>query len=159
MIFVTVGTQLPFDRLMRAMDDWAAHHPETHVVAQSGKSRFIPVHMEWERHLNKDAFRSRCEKASLIVSHAGIGTILLAMELRKPIVIMPRRADLHEHRNDHQLATAKQLAGRHGIRVVQNDVDLDRTLCEPLAPMTDHAFSPWASEELLETVRQFIKNA
>ena len=59
----------------------------------------------------------RMVAADAIIAHAGMGTILTALEMGKPLLVMPRRAELGEHRNDHQLATAMRFAdlgGRHG---------------------------------------------
>jgi hypothetical protein len=38
MIFATFGTQLPLDRLMMALEDWASANPDIPVTAQSGRS-------------------------------------------------------------------------------------------------------------------------
>jgi len=48
-IFVTVGTQLPFDRLIRGVDLWAAEHPDIPVFGQTGTiagDGYTPKHME-----------------------------------------------------------------------------------------------------------------
>ena len=48
MIFVTIGSMFPFDRLIRAMDDWAAAQPEpVELVAQIGEGSYRPAHMRW----------------------------------------------------------------------------------------------------------------
>ena len=41
-VFVSVGTMMPFDRLIRAMDDWAKDHPITPVFFQIGKGSSFP---------------------------------------------------------------------------------------------------------------------
>ena len=46
MIFVTVGSQLPFDRLVMTMDEWAGLNKETKVVVQMGKTDFIAKHCQ-----------------------------------------------------------------------------------------------------------------
>ena len=53
----------------------------------------------------------------MVVAHAGIGTILSARRHARPLVILPRKADLGEHRNDHQLATARAVAALPGVHV------------------------------------------
>ena len=110
MIFVTVGAQMPFDRLVRAVDEWAGQHSGTDVFAQIGPSRYRPAHLRHERFLSPSRFRTVFQDASLVVAHAGMGSIITAMEYGKPILVMPRRGDLAETRNDHQLATARQFA-------------------------------------------------
>lgn len=117
MIFVTVGTQLPFDRLLAAVDAFALRHPDVAVLAQVGETRQPPRHVDWVPFLSAAACEQAVREAELVVAHAGMGSVLAALAARKPLVVMPRRADLGEHRNEHQAATAKWLAGRAGVRV------------------------------------------
>jgi UDP-N-acetylglucosamine transferase subunit ALG13 len=155
-IFVTVGTQLPFDRLVRAVDQWAAAgNAGAASFAQIGDGGYQPRHLEWTRYLPEAAFRAKVAAARLIVSHAGIGNLMLALECRKPIVVMPRRFALNEHRNDHQVATAQRLGQLPGVTVVEDADALGQALSAgdwrippPLRPA--------ASPELLAAVRDFI---
>lgn len=117
MIFVTVGGQLPFDRLVRTVDDWAEERGRDDVFAQIGASDDPPGHIPWERFLSPTDFRAKAREADVIIAHAGMGSILTALELGKPIVVMPRRAHLGEHRNDHQWATMNHLCG--GVDIAQ----------------------------------------
>ena len=45
-------------------------------------------------------FEAVLREASVIVAHAGIGTVLKAYKYRKPIILVPRQAAFGEHRND-----------------------------------------------------------
>lgn len=117
MIFVTVGTQLPFDRLIRAVDTWAVAKERMDVFAQVGPSGYRPQHIRSKGFIDAQEFRSLVSEATLMVAHAGMGSIITALEANKPIVVLPRRADLNEHRNDHQLATAKRFASLGVIHV------------------------------------------
>lgn len=105
MIFVTIGTQIPFDRFIKAIDEIAGTINETFVV-QALKGNYVPKNFETIEFIAPDEFDIMIQKARLIVSHAGIGTILSATDYEKPIIIFPRLASLGEHRNDHQMATA-----------------------------------------------------
>ena len=40
--------------------------------------------------LEKAAFDERLGQADRIISHAGMGTIAMALESRKPVLVMPR---------------------------------------------------------------------
>ena len=97
-------------------------------MAQIGDSAEPPTHIEWHRFLSPDEFQAIATEASVIVAHAGVGSILTALDLEKPIVVMPRRAHLGEHRNDHQLATVESLGSRAAIAVVQDEAELLETL-------------------------------
>ena len=68
--------------------------------------------------------------STAIVAHAGMGTILTALELGKPLLIMPRRAALGEHRNDHQLATAERFAAVDGVKVAFDETEFALKLDE-----------------------------
>lgn len=133
MILVTVGTQLPFDRLIAAMDELAPSLAQP-VFAQVGQSTFVPRNMEWVRELDPVAFGARVQAASILVAHAGTGTVLAAQRHGKPLILFPRRAALNEHRNDHQLATVEQLRGKRGLYIAQTTQELQSILTQPLLP-------------------------
>src|SRR5262245_2413506 len=107
-IFVTVGAQMPFDRLVRSVDRWAGGRRRTDVVAQIGATDYHPSHMRWQPFLDSEAFGRRYREAQAIVAHAGTGSLITALQIGKPILVMPRRAGLRETRTDHQVATAEQ---------------------------------------------------
>ena len=114
MIFLTIGTQLPFDRLVKAVDDIAPSVPFP-VFGQIGKSSYRPKNFEFTEALLPGDFRARFSSADIIVAHAGIGTILEGLDFRKTLILMARKAALGEHRNDHQLATIAQMKKLKGI--------------------------------------------
>jgi len=120
MIFVTVGEQLPFDRLIIAIDNWAADS-NTEVFAQIGNSQLKPKNIQYEKHIDPLEFKRVFLAADAVIAHAGMGTIITALELGKPLLVMPRQACFGEHRNDHQLATAKRFL-EQGYITVANDV-------------------------------------
>jgi UDP-N-acetylglucosamine transferase subunit ALG13 len=120
-IFVTVGGQLPFDRLVHTVDRWAADQRRSDVFAQIGSSESPPAHIEWARLLSPPDFQAKARSADVIIAHAGMGSILTALDLGKPIIVMPRRAHLGEHRNDHQWATVEHLGGDVGIIVAADE--------------------------------------
>lgn len=154
MIFVTVGTQLPFDRLIREMDEWAKS-AGSDVFAQITEEGTPPSHIAWTASLSPDEYQEKIETAELVVAHAGMGSIITALELGKPIIVFPRRADLGEHRNDHQLATARRLERLGKIRVAYSEEELRAQLEHSTDPHGE-PISPYASEELLTTIRDFI---
>lgn len=150
MIFVTVGTQLPFDRLISTVDSWAASHPEATVYAQIGPgAKLAPNHIEYAEFLSPDHADELFQQAGVIVSHAGMGSILTALKYRKPIVIMPRRADLGEHRNDHQLATAEYLGKSPGVAVAWSEDELLDALNRRQSMQGGGGISEHAAPELI----------
>lgn len=125
MIFLTLGTQLPFDRLVKAMDLWAGAHPDIRVLGQINQPEsYAPQHMDHVATLPPDEFDKSFDEARVIVSHAGMGSIITALRTGKPLLIMPRRAHLGEHRNDHQHATAVHFQHKPGLSVAWEEADL-----------------------------------
>lgn len=127
MIFAIAGTQLPFPRLMTSLDEMA-ERVGRQITAQTADPEFHPKTIRAVDFLRGSAFEAEMARSRLIVAHAGIGAIMAAANLSKPIIIMPRRADLGEHRNDHQVATARRFAGVPGITVVETAEELERAI-------------------------------
>ena len=162
MIFATVGTQLPFDRLLNGLDRWAASRPERAVQAQTGNSGARFRHLICTPFMAQACFREAIETAEIIVGHAGRGTILTAAELGKPCIIMPRLAAHGEHRNDHQLATAAEMCRLPNVSVVDDAEELAAPLDDLIN--ADDLFNgagidPFASPQLITAVAGFIRGA
>ena len=156
MIFLTIGTQLGFDRLVRAVDRWAAATKRDDVVGQIGDTSYRPTAIKWQALMEPSVFEDHCRRASLIIAHAGVGSILTALQLRKPIVVMPRRSSLGEHRNDHQLGTVRQFAANPGLYVAGEEDELLRLLEEPEALIVGEGIEAKAGPRLISALREFI---
>ncbi len=159
MILVTVGTQLPFDRLVSAVDKWAGTRCGLDVFAQTGTTDDEPKNVRWARQVPPGDFRKLFEQANAIVAHAGIGTILTALELGKPILIMPRKASLGEQRNDHQLATARRFEGMGYVNVAWNEEEVAGRLDAMDKWCRSGGLHESASPELVRRVREFLYHA
>lgn len=156
MIFVTVGSQMPFDRLIRAVDEWAAETNEQDVFAQIGPDGWKPHHIRFTEFVGPQEFRQQVDAASVIVSHAGMGTIITALERGKPLLIMPRRGDLKETRNDHQVATARKFEEMNRAVVAYDENQLKLQLSRLDSIRTSKAISTSASQQLIRSLRDFI---
>jgi len=154
MIFVTIGTQAPFDRFIKIIDEVAPQINEE-IVAQVYKCGFTPKNIKTVDFLAPDEFNNLFEKADLIISHAGMGTILSALQKHKPIIIFPRIAALGEHRNEHQLATAEKFKELGSVYVAMNEQELkELMLRKDLVPL--HEIGAEASESLIQSLEEFI---
>ena len=162
MIFVTVGSDVPFSRLVRQADGWSRDHPGETVFAQVGRlgpADHVPEAMQWTEMMPADRFDRTCAEARLIVAHAGMGSIISALAAGKPIVILPRRDALRETRNDHQCATAERFAHRSGVSVAQTEDELPGVIDEALARSGTapvQVLQQFAPAEFTERLRAFI---
>ena len=159
MIFVTVGTDLPFDRMMRVIDAWARDNRRGDVFAQIGEGGWEPEFIGYSHFLQPPEFKRRFNEASLIISHAGMGTILSALCYGKPILVVPKRASLGEHRSEHQVATARRMSELGLVHMAADEVELRGMLdhlesIQPVRPIAPHAPSGFT-----DRLRDFIQGA
>lgn len=109
MIFLAVGTQFGFDRLVEAVDEAIERGLiQGTVFAQIGLGAYLPKRMEYVVSLEKEAFDKTLNSCEAIISHAGMGNIALALKMKKPLLVMPRRKEYGEVVNDHQVDTARK---------------------------------------------------
>lgn len=155
MIFVTVGTQKPFERMVAAVDAWAKSRGREDVFAQIGAGT-EPEHIRFADGLSPAEFSRHLEEADAIVGHAGMGTILSALSLGKPVLVLPRRASLGEHRNDHQLATAERFEALGRVTVVWEAEQLPAALDKLGGAVERERLGQFASPELLDRLRAFL---
>ena len=129
MIFLTVGVQSSFDRLVRAVDDFFDTHDLDDVIfAQIGNSGYKPRNFEAVASLDATTFDRRFGQASAIVSHAGMGTIMLACEHGKPLLAMPRLKRLGEVIDNHEVALADEFEALGHILVAHSARELTAKL-------------------------------
>ncbi|WP_428515103.1 glycosyltransferase [Roseovarius sp.] len=163
MIFLTTGTQLPFDRLVKAVDEWVGRAKlECEVFGQvlsPSQDPYHPQHFEIKERLSPVEYAEVLGKADLIISHAGMGTILTALTEGKQICIMPRRHKYGEHRNDHQIATVERLGDHAGLYKASDEHDLPRCIEVALKAAgrpKSESIDPFASADFTESLRAFI---
>ena len=131
MIFLTVGSTFPFDRLVRAVDDLAGmQRIGQDVVAQIGAGLYEPRHMKFDRFLAKPQYEKRVQEATALIAHAGAGTIELALAYRKPLLVLPRARRFHEVVNDHQLATARKFEQLGHLLAAYDSADIASKVVE-----------------------------
>ena len=153
MIFVTIGTQFPFDRLIEMLDRIA---PELHedIYAQILKGKYKPKHIKTLDFIEPDEFEEVFVQARLVVAHAGMGTILSSLRRSKPLIIFPRIAALGEHRNEHQTATALMIKENNYAYVATDEKELRELLHKDLRPLK--YIGEFASESLVNSLKDFI---
>ena len=156
MIYATVGTMhLDFARLIHALDAYAATTDES-VVIQTGLSKIVP------RYADYFPFRPRAElltmqaDARVIVCHAGIGSVIDALQAARPLIVVPRLQRFGEHNNDHQIDLARAVEHRGWGKAVYDMDDLAAALADPPPACTNYAPDKL---RLVNSVRSFIENA
>jgi UDP-N-acetylglucosamine transferase subunit ALG13 len=126
MLFLTVGTQFPFDRLVKAVDKIAGNGllNNEQIFAQIGASSYHPQNFESVKYVTKEHFGEFVKSASAIIGHAGMGTIMTALDNEKPLLVMPRLKKYGEVVNNHQIDIAKKFAELDHLLVAYDVSDL-----------------------------------
>lgn len=121
MIFVTVGThEQQFNRLVQYMDEYAATTEET-VIIQTGFSTYEPKHCKWQKLFPYREMIKMMEQARIVITHGGPSSFIMALQLGKVPIVVPRQQKYEEHVNNHQVNFCKKVAERqHNILNIEN---------------------------------------
>ena len=112
MIFVTLGTQdKSFDRLLKAIDNEIDNgNIKDEVVVQAGYTKYESKNMKIFDLIPQDEFDKYFDKANLIITHGGVGSILSGVKRNKKVIAAARLSKYGEHTNDHQKQIIKEFA-------------------------------------------------
>ena len=140
------------------MDEWAHGHDKKTVLAQIGRGEYTPRYMQWKRMLVPSEYRKVVEQSKIIVAHAGMGSFFFAMEMQKPIVMLPRYAARNEHTTDHQVHTLKWLRHKPNVYAAMTEEELPKAIENALANAGNDTseFHRFAPEQFVQKIRQFL---
>jgi UDP-N-acetylglucosamine transferase subunit ALG13 len=131
MIFVTVGTyDAPFDRLLEAL---ASLPPGEELVVQHGSSAVRPAGAQCFDFGPFDDVVAHVRAARVVIAHAGVGSVMIALANGRRPVVMPRLGRFGETSDDHQLAFARRLAEAGLVRLVEHARELADAVAEDAA--------------------------
>ena len=133
MIFVTLGTQeYQFDRLLSGLEGVGEE-----LVVQGGPSSVRPAGATWFDFLEYPELLEHIRRARVVVSHAGIGSVMTVVAEGKRPVVVPRLNRYSETVDDHQVPIARRLADAGLVSLVEDPDQLAAALVEtPAAPAT-----------------------
>ncbi len=132
MIFVTLGTQdKKFRRLLDAVEKININEK---IVAQIGSTEFESKKMEIHKFMTIDEFNKNMEDARIIITHAGVGTIILGLKLHKKMIVAAREKKYKEHVNDHQKQILNVFSQDGYILPLENFDDLEELIKKDFTP-------------------------
>jgi UDP-N-acetylglucosamine transferase subunit ALG13 len=153
-IFATVGSHptFKFERLLRALETLDGEELEV----QYGPGRPPANAAEAAPWMSFAEIAAHMERASHVVSHAGVGTILCAIAAGHVPIVFPRLHRFEETVDDHQLDLARKLVGTGRVIVVESAEELAGALRE--APARGAA-SNAGGEALIDAVAAELDQA
>jgi UDP-N-acetylglucosamine transferase subunit ALG13 len=146
MIFVSVGThETPFDRLLQAVSEVAL---DEELVVQHGLSVIrCDGAIEFD-YLPFDRVLEYVRGARAIVTHAGVGSVMLALANEKRPIVMARRHRFGEAVDDHQVELAARLEAAGLVEVVEDGRELSERLARSARPPALDLGEPWLGASL-----------
>lgn len=123
MIFVTVGTQdKAFTRLIRAVEKAVETGKiKDEVMVQAGATEYKSDIINVLNYVPFNEFNNLLNKADIIITHGGVGSILNAIRLGKKVIAVPRLKKYDEHINDHQLQVIEKMTKDGYILSTENE--------------------------------------
>jgi UDP-N-acetylglucosamine transferase subunit ALG13 len=121
MIFVTVGTSEPFDRLLRALGGLETGEE---LVVQRGVSAVDLPQATCVDFLPYPELVLHLQRARVVVMHAGAGSVIAALANGKQPIVVPRLRVHREAVDDHQVAFGRRLHEAGLVRLVEDPADL-----------------------------------
>ena len=104
MILVMLGTQNnSFHRLLEKIDDLINKGIITdEVVVQAGYTKYESNNMKIFSLIPVEELEELIEKADLVITHGGVGSIISSLKKGKKVIAVPRLHEYQEHVNNHQ---------------------------------------------------------
>jgi len=131
-IFATIGSAEPFDRLLGALDGLAV---DEELVVQCGASRARPPGATCVEFMGYGELVDRIRDARVVITHAGVGSVLACLTNGKRPVVVPRLARFREAVDDHQLEFARRLEQAGLVVLVDDTAELPAALAVASEPL------------------------
>lgn len=124
MILITLGTQdKEFTRILKEVDKLITKKViKEEIVVQAGYTKYKSKNMKIFDYVSKTELEKYIEKASFVITHAGVGTIFDCLKKNKKIIAVPRLSKYKEHNNDHQLQIVEEF-GKEGFLIPVYEMD------------------------------------
>lgn len=127
MIFVMLGTNpYPFERLLRAVDRWAADSGER-VVAQTGHTSLAVSHVECHDFVSYERIVAWIQEAELVIAQGGFGSLRDCLVAGKPTIAVPRLPERGECQ-DRQSEIVDALASEGRVIALYDEAQLARAI-------------------------------
>ena len=152
-IFVMIGTA-PFPRLVEKMDEIAGRINER-VIIQIGRTQYKPKNVEHFDFIEDfSKIQKLCQKARVVVTHSGAGSIMTALEQGTVVITVPRLRRYGEAYDNHQLELPEALSKKGYVKVVYDVEELESALME--AYMIKHS-NVSSNKKLINFLREYLE--
>lgn len=131
MILVLLGTQNnSFHRLLEEIERLIQNKIiKEEVIVQAGYTKYVSKNMKILDFMAKEELEELQKKADLIITHGGVGSILLSITKNKKVIAVPRLHQYEEHVNNHQAEIVElfnqkgYIIGIHGVEELEDAIE------------------------------------
>ena len=132
MIVVTTGTnEWAFDRLVRLAARVAG---DEDLFMQFGSSTEPHGHGTWVDFVSFEELEARMREARVVITHAGVGSVMLARRCGHRPVVLPRLGKLREAVDDHQVELGRRLHAAGLVTFVEDEAEMAAAVRGEVAP-------------------------
>lgn len=130
MILVLLGTQNnSFIRLLEAIQKNIDNKVITdEVIVQAGFTKFESKDMKVLDLIDKEELSKLQDRADLIITHGGVGSIISSLKKGKKVIVVPRLKKYGEHVNNHQIQIARRFEQEGYVKHVINLKHLEKVI-------------------------------
>ena len=124
MILVTIGTQK--EQFTRLLDYIENSNIKDEIIVQAGHTKYESKKMKIFDFISYEEMSDYIEKADLIITHSGTGSVLTPLKLGKKVIVCSRLKKYGEHVDDHQQELTEVLKKENYIFELTEDNSLDQ---------------------------------
>jgi UDP-N-acetylglucosamine transferase subunit ALG13 len=159
MIFVVLGTwEMPFTRPLQEIDRACKRGIiKEPVVVQCGRTVYQSEHLELVPFYDKAELELMYERASVVISQAGVGSIMLGLKKAKKVIGIARLAKYDEHIDDHQLEILDVFSKSGAVLSWNGTGDLEQVLASAVSFVP--AGYPFGKEKISGEILQYLHSS
>ena len=130
LILVLLGTQHnEFTRLLQKIEELIdCGMIKEQVIVQAGFTKYKSEKMKIFDMISKEELEKYMEKANLVITHGGVGSIMMALKNHKKVIAIPRLHEYNEHVNNHQMQIVQKFNEKKYLIGIQNVEDLGEAI-------------------------------
>ncbi len=158
MILVLLGTQdNSFHRLLEKIQELIDKKViKEKVIVQAGRTKFESKDMEIFSLVPQDKLKELMEEADLVITHGGVGSIVMALKMEKKTIAVPRLSEFGEHVNDHQIQIVDSF-NKQGFLIGVTELNNLEEAIEKAKKFEPKKFVS-QTENMINLIEDFIEN-
>lgn len=158
MILILLGTQdNSFHRLLEEVQKLINKNVITEkVIVQAGRTKYESKDMEIHSLMPEEELKEIMKKADLVITHGGVGSIVMALKMEKKVIAVPRLSEFGEHINNHQIQIIETFNSQEFLIGITDLKELGNAL-EKAKEFKPKKFKS-ETEHMINLIEEFIDN-